>query len=144
MSIPRLLVLSLLTSVFVVPVVAQSLPDNNSIQLQSSTTLPQNGQESIRVDRLRLPFTPDNASLPYAAPDTIQLGEHGDAILPPRQVHKRVLAQNDVTCLAIRSYRVTRDDPDSDSTRLVGYTTCQPSTRFQVKEAVESQKIVLR
>jgi hypothetical protein len=49
-----------------------------------------------------------------------------------------------VTCLSIRSYRVTRDDPESDTTRLVGYSTCQPAAKFQVKEANERQEIVPR
>jgi hypothetical protein len=46
--------------------------------------------------------------------------------------------QSDGTCYSIRSYRVTRDDPESDSTRLAGYSTCQPAARFQLKDAGDS------
>jgi hypothetical protein len=37
------------------------------------------------------------------------------------------------TCLKIRSYVVARDSKDSDSTHLVSYSTCQPSTRYRVR-----------
>ena len=41
----------------------------------------------------------------------------------------------DSTCYAIRTYRVARDSEDSDSTHPAGYSTCQPSNRYQVKSA---------
>jgi hypothetical protein len=41
----------------------------------------------------------------------------------------------DNTCLSIRSYVVARDSKDSDSTHPVGYSTCQPSKRYQVRSA---------
>ena len=41
----------------------------------------------------------------------------------------------DNTCLSIRSYVVARDSKDSDSTHPVGYSTCQPSNRYQVRSA---------
>ena len=41
----------------------------------------------------------------------------------------------DTTCYAIRSYVVARDSRDSDSTHPVGYSTCQPSNRYQVRSA---------
>jgi hypothetical protein len=37
------------------------------------------------------------------------------------------------TCLKIRSYVVARDSKDSDSTHPVSYSTCQPSSRYQVR-----------
>lgn len=39
------------------------------------------------------------------------------------------------TCLKIRSYVVARDSKDSDSTHPVSYSTCQPSSRYQVRTA---------
>jgi hypothetical protein len=41
----------------------------------------------------------------------------------------------DTTCFTIRSYVVARDSKGSDSTHPAGYSTCQPSNRFQVKSA---------
>jgi hypothetical protein len=40
--------------------------------------------------------------------------------------------QTDSFCFAMRTYKVARDDAQSDSVHPVGYTTCQPSKRFQV------------
>jgi hypothetical protein len=39
-------------------------------------------------------------------------------------------------CYAIRSYIFARED-GSDSTRLVGQTTCTPSSKFQMKQSAE-------
>jgi hypothetical protein len=41
----------------------------------------------------------------------------------------------DPTCYAIRSYLVARDAKDSDSTHPVGYSTCQPASRYHLKSA---------
>jgi len=41
----------------------------------------------------------------------------------------------DATCFTMRSYVVARDSKDSDSTHPAGYSTCQPSNRYQVKSA---------
>jgi hypothetical protein len=46
-----------------------------------------------------------------------------------------VVDSNGPTCYAIRSYVVARDSKDSDSTHPAGYSTCQPSNRYQVKSA---------
>jgi hypothetical protein len=40
--------------------------------------------------------------------------------------------QSEAYCLSIRSYRVVRDDPNSDATHRVAYTTCVPAARFRV------------
>jgi hypothetical protein len=37
----------------------------------------------------------------------------------------------------MRTYKVRRDDPQSDSTHAVGYSTCQPAARFHVRTAEE-------
>jgi hypothetical protein len=47
------------------------------------------------------------------------------------------LQPDDALCLTMRTYRVARDDPHSDSTHAVGYTTCQPARRFHVHTAEE-------
>jgi hypothetical protein len=43
-------------------------------------------------------------------------------------------------CLAIRSYRVVRDDPGSDAVHRDGYTTCVPAARFRMYSTVERQR----
>lgn len=37
------------------------------------------------------------------------------------------------TCYTMRAYFLKRDTPDSDTVHPVGYTTCQPAPRFQLK-----------
>ncbi|MGA9391305.1 MAG: hypothetical protein WBV69_12735 [Candidatus Sulfotelmatobacter sp.] len=39
--------------------------------------------------------------------------------------------QTDTLCLKMRTYKVARDNPHSDSTHAAGYSTCQPAARFQ-------------
>src|ERR1700674_265963 len=39
-------------------------------------------------------------------------------------------------CLKMRSYHVVREDQDSDVTHMDGYTTCQPSSKYQTKRTV--------
>lgn len=47
---------------------------------------------------------------------------------------------DDNTCLKIRSYQVARDSKNADSTHFVGYSTCQPASRYQLRTTVESHK----
>lgn len=44
----------------------------------------------------------------------------------------------DAFCFKMRSYVVARDSKHSDSTHLVGYSTCQPARRYGLKK-VESE-----
>jgi hypothetical protein len=44
------------------------------------------------------------------------------------------------TCYTMRSYLMKRDDQRSDSTRQVGYSVCQPSSTFDMKETVEPER----
>jgi hypothetical protein len=124
MHIPRLLVVLLLISLFAAPVAAQSsrgkVPVSSQPQL-AGLVAPQefHAQDSPPEFRQRL-HTPDFH------------------VLPP------TVAQNDGACYTMRSYRVTRDDPGSDATRLAGYSECQAAARFQVKSAVGAREIVPR
>lgn len=42
-----------------------------------------------------------------------------------------------MVCYKMRTYFVAREERHSDSTKPVGYSTCQPSWRFDVKSADE-------
>jgi hypothetical protein len=148
MHVPRLLVLLLLTFVCAAPVAAQSSSDRNPSHPLS--TLPQSAQASIRVDELQRPFPRDRNDLSHTTPGNIGAGEHSSTIIPPLQFHaiefgglELTLGQGDV-CYSIRGYRVTRDDPESDSTRPAEYSTCQPAARFRVKDAGDLREVVPR
>jgi hypothetical protein len=146
MCITRLLLLSLLISVCAVSAAAQSPSENipGSFYSEPVGALPQDALAHLRLDPIQQPIDIDRLYLPYSKPEVDRAGEHDWNIKVPPLSHKRVLDQNDATCYSIRSYRVTRDDPQSDMTRPAGYSTCQPSTKFQVKEAGERQEIVPR
>lgn len=141
MFISRLLVLSLLMCICAA---AQKPSDNTpgSSFSEPPGPLPPDAVASLRLVPNRPPtdIEIDKLHSPYAKP----VGEDDGNIKVPSQFHKRALAQDDATCYSIRAYRVTRDDPYSDSTRPAGYSTCQPATRFQVKEADDRQEIAPR
>lgn len=143
MYIPRLLLLSLLMCVCVAPVVAQSPSDNEpgSFYSEPLDVLPHDAIANLRLNQIQPPIEINRLHSPYAKPKSAEAGEHDWTITVPSRPDKRALT-GDTTCLSIRSYRVTRDDPQSDATRLVGYSTCQPATKFQVKEAGQRQEIV--
>ena len=42
----------------------------------------------------------------------------------------------DRVCYTMRSYIVARENRDSDSTKLVGYSTCQPSSQYELRITV--------
>ena len=151
MHIHRLLVLPLLISVGVASVAAQS----SSVRNPSPAAPPQSAPSSIRIDRLQLPSQGDRNDLSKTVPGTIGAGEHS-TLIPPLQSHAiaplevgavgtfdPTLGQGDV-CYSIRGYRVTRDDPESDSTRPAGYSTCQPAVRFHVKNGGDLRAIAPR
>jgi hypothetical protein len=85
------------------------------------------------------PDRPADIPSGYNALDPSQLDQHRlDEIKSDLQL--RVARQwdelnEDSICYAIRSYVVARDSKDSDSTHPAGYSTCQPSNRYQVKTA---------
>jgi hypothetical protein len=134
MYIPRLLLLALLISVCIVPVAAQSSPDKNAV---SSRPL---------MDGLVTPpeFRMSDPALKFQGPVT----DDRSTLIPNLQAPKldfdsqtSTLVQDDGVCLSMRTYRVVRDDPKSDSTRAAGYSECQPAARFQVRTAVDSREI---
>ncbi|HVR27806.1 MAG TPA: hypothetical protein VMU26_31300 [Candidatus Polarisedimenticolia bacterium] len=116
----RLLLLSWLLSVYVAPIAAQSSLDGNP-------------QPSIRLDQIIPPleFRRPVLSLRLQPP----LHSDGIGLSDQRYVQLPAGEQSDVTCYSIRTYRVTRDDPQSDSTSPAGYSTCQPVAQFQLKDA---------
>ena len=134
MSIPRLLILSLLVLLCAQRVAAQFSP------ARSHTS-----SKSLR-DGL---VAPEEFRLSLPAQDFQGLKEDerpGTRLQTPAEFHARslTLEQDDEFCLNIRSYRVTRDDPESDSTRLAGYSECQPAARYQMKTAVDMREIQSR
>ena len=122
MSVSRLLLVPLLISISGVPVAAQSLSEKSPV-LQLLPTRPQDAQSGIRVDQFQL----------FPHPDGVNRWH----IMRALELRPPILT-SEATCYSLRTYRVTRDDPKSDSTRLAGYSTCQPAAGFRVKAVEDS------
>jgi len=143
MYVPRLLLLSLFISLCVVAAAAQSSPNNNSNSSQAASALPRNPQASTGLFR----FHPRLANGQSLSENEGAIGGNDSDVtrmLDSRAQHLLTLQQDEKTCYTIRAYRVVRESPDSDSTRPAGYSTCQPTTRFQLKDAVDSREIAPR
>ncbi len=128
MFIPRLLFLATLIAGSVVSGKAQSSQvqarDSAQPQLDSAIVSPefhlqiadrsQYAPDGIRINQSPLQFYLDRQSQSLASPEP----QHGDT-----------------SCLFMRTYRVKRDEPRSDSTRFAGYSECQPAHRYQSRDA---------
>ncbi len=109
MSVFRLLPFSLLIAVAVSPVAAQSAPEKAPLASLSADSVPlstRTGEHSPRLNQFGVPrvwlVNPDGQE------------------------------QGDTLCYTMRSFKVARDNPQSDSTHAAGYSTCQPAARFHV------------
>jgi hypothetical protein len=117
---------------------AQSSREKNPVVAPSTTS----GQMNFS-DRADLSFLSLKAELNPPNPlDRIRTGEYRPRLNQFGMPHVLVvgpdeLSQDDTLCYAMRSYKVARDNPQSDSTHAAGYSTCQPATRFHVHTTEE-------
>jgi hypothetical protein len=140
MRVPRLILVSSLIAICIAPAAAQSGRET-SPWISSHGTLPTqspilDGQQSLAPanPELKLVF-PNQADNPFRSEQP--------RFNPDWQRQFKIEIPSDLpahlddagTCYAIRSYRVKRNDPQSDSTTIAGYATCQPATRFSLKNA---------
>ncbi len=143
MRLPRLLLLGSLVSLCVVTATAQVSPNQNVDASQLRAVLAENGYNSADLFQVPQPFGVAEFNVPDTSPDA-KTSDQDLTGIPlknfPRQ-HILTLGQDDRTCLTLRTYRVARVDPESDTTRPAGYSTCLPSVRFQLKTAIDSHKI---
>jgi hypothetical protein len=134
MSNSRVLLLLLLVSGSVTTLAAQSSPAQSSPAKNLIAS-------RFHVSKLVAPpeFRAQITSLPPVfLPPKVQFKELRSKIrdLPPRLRSESDMSPDDSSCLAIRDYRVIRDDPKSDFTRFAGYSECVPAERFQLGFAV--------
>ena len=146
MSVSRLVLLPLLAAMFVLSATAQS-----PIASDSTTPLyllkPTDPTNRILVDQFRLPVSPlvkpGSEEIQSGALSVYDFHASKDPALP--SVAPGVAEKDSAsTCYSIRNYRMKRDDPHSDVTQPVGYSTCQPSTRFQVKSIQDWPDLIKR
>jgi hypothetical protein len=88
---------------------------------EADTSAVKNPFDRMHIDQFKVD--------PKAAPFTLE------SRLDPIVVTPEGLAGDDTLCYTIRSYVVARDSKDSDSVHPVGYSTCQPASRYRLKSA---------
>jgi hypothetical protein len=143
MLISRLLPLSLLIAVSAVSVAAQSSPETNPAAVQSRDSAEANASGDIDLFSDLLSDLPSPSLNPEAKPlDRIRADTNHPRLNQVGLPHASILGPNgleqaDTFCYAIRGYKVARDNPLSDSTHAVSYSTCQPATRFHVHTTEE-------
>ncbi|MGA3089888.1 MAG: hypothetical protein ABSD75_14830 [Terriglobales bacterium] len=152
----RLLVLSWLIWLSVAPVAAQSAPNQTPASPRTLPTLPQNVRSGDRLGQFRLTLPIERLALAPEAPGTVRADPYEAPLAPPStprphpasplemSLRTRTMVETDTECFAIRSYRVTRDDPQSDATRPAGYSECQAANRYQVKSAADLREVAPR
>lgn len=96
---------------------------------QAKPAPPQNDSTIAAV-----PGPADSLGIIPADPDGFTLDTSSDAY----NRHLNRDSQTETYCFKMRSYLVERENQDSDSTRLVGYTTCHPASRIQLKTTLET------
>ena len=135
MSIFRLLPFSLVIAAGVVTLAAQSSPERSPAAIQSA--------DSVQLDAstsTNLPSPNLQAELnPQDPLDRIHIGDYNPRLNRFGGPHVLLQMdpdwQGDNVCLKMRTYKVARDGPKTDSTHSSGYSTCQPAARFQVHTA---------
>jgi hypothetical protein len=61
--------------------------------------------------------------------------------LPSRRHHRDYSDTGDSVCYTMRSYLMERGDRNSDVTRQVGYTTCQPAIQYNLRFSGEKLEV---
>jgi hypothetical protein len=118
----------------------QKNPTSEGASLTSDSQLAINGP--LRFDRsataedpllsLQAARTPVFKFDPAAKTNRFLTPDKGGFVISPD------LLPADTVCLKIRSYLMARDSKGSDSTHPVGYSTCQPASRYRLRTAVGS------
>jgi hypothetical protein len=135
-SIFRLLPFSLLITVGVATLTAQSAPEKNSFGIQPAEAVALSSSSAN-------PFSSNfQTGLNPNAADRILLGDYrpqqSQFSVPRHWLHNNSDWQlpADSVCLKMRTYKVARDGPRTDSTHAAGYSTCTAAARFQTHSIV--------
>lgn len=137
MLISRLFPVWLLIAMCAAPVLGQSSPERVPAAIQSTQSL---AQGSSTTPDFPFVFPSLQTEQTPAEPlDRIHVGEYSPQSTQfnvPRFLLKDLDQQSldeDNLCYTVRSYKVARDNPHSDSTHAVGSSTCQPAARFHTR-----------
>ena len=136
MPISRLLSFLLLIAVCAAQVAAQSSTETTPATIQSADSVQQNSSSSPDLPLLFLNLQTEQS--PTEPLDRINAREYSPRLSQFSVPHfllsnpDRQPLDDDTLCYTMRSYKVARDNPKSDSTHADGSSTCQPAARFHM------------
>lgn len=141
MSTSRPLILSLLIVLCAATVAAQSPSNKIPDSSQPLPVLAPNPEAAPNVFQPQRLFDMSGLNL---LPADRTSERKDDFRLESRRQRPITLELNDTICYTVRTYRVARENPDSDAVRPAGYSTCQRASRFQFRTAVDSREVAPR
>ena len=130
---------------------AQDTAPNKSQASDNSNLASTTQNQPLIIDRL-VPMwgtVPQNPLLRFETTEPSTFGQKqpsDTALLNAQDVGPFAIPPDvfaDRYCLKIRSYQVARDSKNSDSTHLVGYSTCLPASRYRLRTAAGSTQPAL-
>jgi len=141
MSTSRPLILSLLIALCAAMVAAQSPSNKIPDSSRPLPVLAPNAEATPNLFQFQLPVDMSGLNL---LPAERASERKDDFRLESRRQPPITLELNDTICYTVRTYRVARENPDSDAVRPAGYSTCQRASRFQFRTAVDSREVAPR
>jgi hypothetical protein len=111
--------------------VASTIADHNAAEDLSRISPYPDPDPDLQIDG-DTQKAPSNDSVKAHRKSRNELIQLFDAAQNRSYVVRGMALQSDVTCYAIRSYLVVRDDPKSDATHRDGSTTCVPAARVRM------------
>ena len=120
---------------------AWSTAHAQSVSATETHNSPAAGAFGLSMNQLKNPFAnlandPSRPGIDFGFGQSDPRRGDGKLLLP--EIHRRSGEGSAAVCYTMRGYRVERDDPEADATRVVGSSTCQLSSKFAVKNAVGS------
>lgn len=145
----RLLVVA--TFLFSATLFAQDTPPQKSLVPGNSNLASTSQSRPWMIDQLgstrgTIPLTPLLRFEPTEQPKFGQEQVSETKVLNAQEVGPFAIPPDafaDRYCLKIRSYQMARDSKNSDSTHLIGYSTCLPASKYRLRTAVGSTQPAL-
>ena len=136
MSIFRLVPAPLLLAFGITLASAQSYPQKDAAEVQP--------EKAVRQSSSSFELISTRLKTDLETPEPLDRFRIEDYRLWPNQLRLGPVLdlrpgppEKDVACFATRTYKVARDNAESDSTHFVSYSTCEPSNRIRVHTTEE-------
>lgn len=111
----------LLTAALLISTIPALAQQKGTSPAESSSKLPSDHQTQVATNEPWNLFANKTLSFPP------------NVRIDPMTVQSVEQFRNDTLCYTMRSYVVARDSRNSDSVHPVGYSTCQPASRYRMR-----------